>query len=210
LRSRGEPGRAGRASWLAPRSSIRSRAKPRLAARVGRLSRLREETLLSTLLSGRRAPRRGRPGSGRSIRAALGILPTPLKLQADPRVTGRGVTLALVDSGFHPHPISPAEEQDLAWADASVDPVPLPVLQSPPGRRAGPVRATRMDRSAWFDDERGGGGQRQAQSRALSRTGERGNLILVQVRRPDGRSATPRSPAPLLAQQEGRVSVCVS
>ena len=36
--------------------------------------------------------------------AALGVLPTRLRLHADPRFSGQGVTLALVDSGFYPHP----------------------------------------------------------------------------------------------------------
>lgn len=36
--------------------------------------------------------------------AAFGALPTPLRLHADPRFTGRGVTLAVLDSGFYPHP----------------------------------------------------------------------------------------------------------
>jgi serine protease AprX len=56
--------------------------------------------------------------------AAFGALPTPLRLHADPRYTGRGVTLALVDSGFYPHPdlIQPAN-RIRAWVDASRDPV---------------------------------------------------------------------------------------
>ncbi len=36
--------------------------------------------------------------------AAFGVLPTRLRLHADPRFSGQGVTLALVDSGFCPHP----------------------------------------------------------------------------------------------------------
>lgn len=51
--------------------------------------------------------------------AAFGAIPTPLRLHADPRFGGRGVTIAFVDAGFFPH-------QDLtrpinrirAWADA--------------------------------------------------------------------------------------------
>jgi serine protease AprX len=35
--------------------------------------------------------------------AAFGALPTPLRLHADPRYTGRGVTIAFVDAGFYPH-----------------------------------------------------------------------------------------------------------
>ncbi|MFN8291046.1 MAG: S8 family serine peptidase [Chitinophagaceae bacterium] len=32
------------------------------------------------------------------------ILPTPLRVDADPRFTGKGVTICFVDSGFYPHP----------------------------------------------------------------------------------------------------------
>lgn len=50
--------------------------------------------------------------------AAFGVLPTPLRLHADPRFRGRGVTLALVDSGFYPHPdlIRP-RNRIRAWVD---------------------------------------------------------------------------------------------
>ena len=34
----------------------------------------------------------------------LHILPTPLRVGADERFTGRGVTIAFLDSGFYPHP----------------------------------------------------------------------------------------------------------
>lgn len=32
------------------------------------------------------------------------MLPTPLRIDADPRYTGKGVTIAFIDSGFYPHP----------------------------------------------------------------------------------------------------------
>src|SRR5205085_10006085 len=32
------------------------------------------------------------------------ILPTPLRVGADERFTGRGITIAFLDSGFYPHP----------------------------------------------------------------------------------------------------------
>ncbi|MBL8132616.1 MAG: S8 family serine peptidase, partial [Anaerolineae bacterium] len=35
--------------------------------------------------------------------AAFGVLPTPLRMRADPRFTGKGVTIAFIDSGFYPH-----------------------------------------------------------------------------------------------------------
>ena len=58
------------------------------------------------------------------VEAAFGVLPTPVRLPSDPRYTGRGVTLALVDSGFYPHPdlVTP-NNRIKAWADASTDPV---------------------------------------------------------------------------------------
>jgi len=36
--------------------------------------------------------------------AAFGVLPTRLRLHADPRFSGKGITIALVDAGFYPHP----------------------------------------------------------------------------------------------------------
>ncbi|KAA0221794.1 hypothetical protein EDS67_27970 [candidate division KSB1 bacterium] len=58
--------------------------------------------------------------------AAFGALPTPLRLHADPRFTGRNVTLAMVDSAFSPHPdlVQPVN-RIRAWIDASE-----PVLQA--------------------------------------------------------------------------------
>jgi len=57
-------------------------------------------------------------------KAAFGALPTPLRMHADPRVSGYGVTLALVDAGFHPHPdLAGPPNRIVAWADAGRDPV---------------------------------------------------------------------------------------
>ena len=55
--------------------------------------------------------------------AAFGVLPTPLRLHADPRYTGRGVTMAMVDSAFYPHPdlVEPTN-RIRAWVDAIVEP----------------------------------------------------------------------------------------
>lgn len=56
--------------------------------------------------------------------AAFGAIPTPLRMHADPRFNGKGVTLALVDAGFYPHPdlIQP-RNRIRAWVDASTDAV---------------------------------------------------------------------------------------
>lgn len=53
--------------------------------------------------------------------AAFGALPTPLRMHADPRFTGRGVTIAFIDSGFYPHPdlIQP-RNRIKAWVDVSL------------------------------------------------------------------------------------------
>ncbi|MFN8573002.1 MAG: S8 family serine peptidase [Gemmatimonadaceae bacterium] len=58
--------------------------------------------------------------------AAFGALPTPLRLRADPRFTGHGVTVAVVDAGFYPHPdlIRPTN-RIRAWVNAATDAVDL-------------------------------------------------------------------------------------
>jgi serine protease AprX len=81
-----------------------------------------QETLLQTLLE------RGEAAYHESIQrawpldaqAAFGALPTPLRLHADARFAGRGVTVALVDAGFHPHRdlVTPTN-RIRAWVDAS-------------------------------------------------------------------------------------------
>jgi serine protease AprX len=49
--------------------------------------------------------RRVPPMSDKIFRdGAYHILPTPLRVGADERFTGRGVTMAFIDSGFYPHP----------------------------------------------------------------------------------------------------------
>jgi serine protease AprX len=56
--------------------------------------------------------------------AAFGALPTPLRLHAHPRYTGAGVTVALVDAAFYPHPdLVRPRNRIRAWVDASREPV---------------------------------------------------------------------------------------
>jgi serine protease AprX len=56
--------------------------------------------------------------------AAFGALPTPLRLHAHPRFTGAGITLALVDAAFYPHPdLVRPRNRIRAWVDASREPV---------------------------------------------------------------------------------------
>lgn len=54
---------------------------------------------------------------------AFGVLPTPVRLHANPRYTGKGVTMAVVDSAFYPHPdLTYPRNRIRAWVDATVDP----------------------------------------------------------------------------------------
>src|SRR6266536_4421278 len=56
--------------------------------------------------------------------AAFGVLPTRLRLHADPRFSGKGVTIALVDAGFYPHPdLAQPRNRIRVWADATHNPV---------------------------------------------------------------------------------------
>ena len=56
--------------------------------------------------------------------AAFGALPTPLRMHADPRFTAKGVTIALIDSAFYPHPdLVQPNNRIRAWADASRQPI---------------------------------------------------------------------------------------
>jgi serine protease AprX len=63
--------------------------------------------------------------------AAFGAIPTPLRMHADPRYSGKGVTLALIDAGFYPHPdlINPSN-RIRAWADASQEEVQVRYFSS--------------------------------------------------------------------------------
>lgn len=54
--------------------------------------------------------------------SAFGALPTPLRMRADPRFTGAGVTIAVIDAAFFPHDdlVRPVN-RIRAWVDASND-----------------------------------------------------------------------------------------
>ena len=54
--------------------------------------------------------------------SAFGALPTPLRMRADPRFTGEGVTVAVIDAAFYPHDdlVRPSN-RIRAWVDASED-----------------------------------------------------------------------------------------
>ena len=85
-----------------------------------------QQHLLQTLLS------RGDPALHDAIQtvwpldaeAAFGVLPTRLRLHSDPRFSGEGLTIAVVDAGFYPHPdLVQPRNRIRAWADATRHPV---------------------------------------------------------------------------------------
>jgi len=54
--------------------------------------------------------------------AAFGALPTPLRLHADPRFTGKGTTIAFIDSGFYPLPdLVKPHNRIRAWVNVATD-----------------------------------------------------------------------------------------
>lgn len=81
-----------------------------------------QQALLSVLLE------RGEAELGRAVQrawpldaqAAFGALPTPLRMRADPRFSGAGVTVAVIDAAFQPHDdlVRPVN-RIRAWVDAS-------------------------------------------------------------------------------------------
>ena len=81
-----------------------------------------QEALLQTLLAQGEAALHERIQQAWPLdaEAAFGAIPTPLRLHADPRFTGRGVTIAMVDVGFYPHPdLTQPANRIRAWVDAS-------------------------------------------------------------------------------------------
>ncbi len=71
--------------------------------------------------------------------AAFGVLPTRLRLHADPRFSGKGVTIAVVDSGFYPHgDLVEPQNRIRAWADATREKVAV-------------IRFGKEDHPAWPD-----------------------------------------------------------
>lgn len=117
-----DPAGLAEASWIAPEVEARLlRAHPDWRRADGGCPACVQQTLLETLLE------RGEASFHASVQrvwpldpeAAFGALPTPLRLHADPRFSGRGVLVAVVDAAFHPHPdLVGARNRIRAWADA--------------------------------------------------------------------------------------------
>jgi serine protease AprX len=120
--------------------------------------------------------------------AAFGALPTPLRLLAHPRYTGAGVTLALVDAAFYPHPdLVEPRNRIRAFVDASREPVRVWRLdgENVPTWPGWDVH----DESQWHGlmtsaVAAGNGWRSHGLYRGLAQDAE---LVLVQVRGKDGR-----------------------
>ena len=121
------PATLAEAGWVSPEVESRvASAHPGWTRSQGGCPSCLQQALLTILLE------RGDAALHHSIQAvwpvdpeaAFGAIPTPLRLHADPRFTGRDVTIAAVDSGFYPHPdlIRPSN-RIRAWVDASRAPV---------------------------------------------------------------------------------------
>lgn len=75
--------------------------------------------------------------AGAADRDAGAILPTPLRLGADERFRGRGVTIAFIDAGFYPHPdLVEPRTRILRFVDVT-------------DRRAAYPRLLKPDESSW-------------------------------------------------------------
>ncbi|MFZ2360819.1 MAG: S8 family serine peptidase, partial [Anaerolineae bacterium] len=79
--------------------------------------------------------------------AAFGAIPTPLRLHADPRFTGRGVAIAMVDVGFYPHPdLTRPANRIRAWVDATPASGPQALFFGPDDQPVWPGWDARHDR----------------------------------------------------------------
>ncbi|HVU94432.1 MAG TPA: S8 family serine peptidase [Puia sp.] len=65
------------------------------------------------------------------------ILPTGLRLDADARYTGKGITIAIIDSGFYPHPdLTALHNRILAHVDCRSGKADLTTLTTPASKHA--------------------------------------------------------------------------
>ena len=119
--------------------------------------------------------------------AAFGALPTPLRMRADPRYTGKGITVALLDSGFYPHPdLTEPGNRIKAWVDVG-------------GGDGEVLRFGAEDRPTWPGWDAGEphqwhglmtsttlAGNGRLSHGLYSGMASEAELVLVQVRQPDG------------------------
>ena len=75
--------------------------------------------------------------------AAFGVLPTRIRLHADPRFSGKGITIALADAGFYPHP--DLDSREIAFVFGPTPPIVLCLYStlSRRKRRTGPIGTVR-------------------------------------------------------------------
>jgi serine protease AprX len=120
--------------------------------------------------------------------AAFGLLPTPLRLHADPRFRGRGITLAQVDAGFYPHrDLVRPRNRIRAWVDAAHRPSAVrrfgesEVAYWPRWNAGEPYQWHGLMTSA---SAAGNGALSHGLYRGLA---SEADLVLVQTREPNGR-----------------------
>ena len=99
-----------------------SRKHPEWTPLLGACAVCFQDALLITLLKKRNASLQESVQEVWPIdaKAAFGVLPTPLRMRSDPHHTGKGITIAFLDSGFYPHSdlIRPLN-RIRAWVDVS-------------------------------------------------------------------------------------------
>lgn len=179
------------AAWIAPEHEARlAREHPGWRRVDGACPRCLQQALLESLMEG------GEAGSHPSVqrvwpldaRSAFGALPTPLRLHADPRRRGRGTTIAIVDSGFHPHPdLTLPRNRIRAWVDASR--APLEVRRFGAGEQPSWPGASAASDAQWHGlmtsvVAAGNGTRSHGLYRGIA---SEADVVLVQVRGDDGR-----------------------
>jgi serine protease AprX len=181
----------GEALWAAPEVTERIAGRhPGWTRKDGACPACVQQALLELLLArGEEALREGvQKAWPLDAEAAFGALPTPLRLHAHPRYRGAGVTIALVDAAFHPHPdLALPANRIRAWVDASGDPARVRRFASDEAPRW--PGWDRQDASTWHglmtSAVAAGNGHR---SHGLYRGLAPGaDVVLVQVAGPDGR-----------------------
>ena len=119
--------------------------------------------------------------------AAFGALPTPLRMRSDPRYTGKGITVAVLDAGFYPHPdLTEPHNRICAWVDVG-------------GEAIQELRFGPEDKPAWPEWDAGAAHQWHGLMTSTTLAGNgwlshglycgmagEAQLVLIQVRQPDG------------------------
>jgi serine protease AprX len=68
------------------------------------------------------------------VQNRFGVIPVPLRLKADAALTGRGVTMAVLDSGFYPHPdLTEPGNRIIAYHDVTGAQPTIKANQAPQG-----------------------------------------------------------------------------